>query len=1206
MPIRIVETRSAGSPAESHIFIGSTALRLLEAELQAYCQRTVRGRSFLIAGHRGAGKTTLVDAAIQRVANTFLSQRARQASASSTPDFVLRPLLVPLQGPNLLPPDAPDTNVKPATPDAANPPSAKSEPSSADAGTATAPPANKIAAPKDDAGSPPAEPQLGPTETALIQIILSLYRALANEFVEAYTNSIYRRIAPRPFVSFPPGRIGPSPIPVAELELAAQFELDLDEYPGKARLRDYWRRIGALEAGILFPQSTNRPAGSGYRELVALASACEAYQRICGHFTRKQESTSDAARESRAALELEAKGNVLLKPLAVLLTGGAVGAGLAASGAGSSLSAFAGAIAALASMVGVRYTGSRSRRQASNRSELFIPNLSVATLDRVLPVLIQRILRAGLAPIFLVDELDKVDLSVRINDMVKRLKKLVAEQAFFCFLTDRKYFEELSGRTADAPYPIEYTYYSHQLFVVYTHQDLHLYLNQVLQPTLIRTETPSTPDDPLPSSADTPSPSTPTSAAPSAQASAPPSPATQPVVDEDTIDAQILPYLILHASQMHTIDVRRQLLALRNENGEVSYRPGEIRGHPRFRYALLIQLAIETALESPDMTSELELRPAFLQIARDALYFISRRWPKCPDVLDLTDGEGRLCLEAYLRKRMETDVNLASAKQPPPGDPESIEVPSSDFLFGQVRALALAFTNVETVRKAASGRGVPQVVLDNLPKDPLLYEVDKNKYRWHCHPSGRNVDTVVAGPKAAVRLTPTPATWNNEVGIIEEFELGLSERLKGLTPPILSNQLGILPTTPAWAATEQACRRLRASESANADYADRDTDIACVREYTVNLRQNAKAFSQALISSKLLSSGSNFPDDVTPLVILSELLRLRHVTAEAAREKLEQLFAELRDNGIASDDAPLAFELPHRDSISEWLRHIAGVANDPQRRFAPATEGADKLINEAWAYWRARLTVSTIAVRDPDLAVLYCALQLKGPGRYLNVDPSDISISGWSYTFLAGLNQKLSEPGEMPQPWLTALAATRLGFGPSVTRSTPLMARIKATRQDFPDNVVSSQAPGAAAIVFALSGTRTQTWTPQPAFPTLHLPAYYLQVYSGSNWSAIISELRQLNFSILALDGEDFSSSVSSESASETQTPPLSPLEDYPYLNAPISGLGFTLHDTIPVIVADPTAKRNWPPNFRPIAPENPEELFRATQSLRENSPTRA
>ncbi|MDB5846580.1 MAG: hypothetical protein JWP29_332 [Rhodoferax sp.] len=44
----------------------SQGSRVLEQEMQRYCAGQVRGRSFLISGHRGSGKTTMVDSAVLR------------------------------------------------------------------------------------------------------------------------------------------------------------------------------------------------------------------------------------------------------------------------------------------------------------------------------------------------------------------------------------------------------------------------------------------------------------------------------------------------------------------------------------------------------------------------------------------------------------------------------------------------------------------------------------------------------------------------------------------------------------------------------------------------------------------------------------------------------------------------------------------------------------------------------------------------------------------------------------------------------------------------------------------------------------------------------------------------------------------------------------------------------------------------------------
>ena len=69
----------------------SAAGRVLRLELTRYCRAEVNGRSFLIAGHRGAGKTTMVADALDKVLRS-----SRQAD-----DRLLRPLPIFLHGPSL-------------------------------------------------------------------------------------------------------------------------------------------------------------------------------------------------------------------------------------------------------------------------------------------------------------------------------------------------------------------------------------------------------------------------------------------------------------------------------------------------------------------------------------------------------------------------------------------------------------------------------------------------------------------------------------------------------------------------------------------------------------------------------------------------------------------------------------------------------------------------------------------------------------------------------------------------------------------------------------------------------------------------------------------------------------------------------------------------------------------------------------------------
>jgi hypothetical protein len=279
------------------------------------------------------------------------------------------------------------------------------------------------------------------------------------------------------------------------LELSAQMELELFECPMPARLRQFWDRLRLLDAGVLFQPlrnvqrggpafvaSTTRP-DQGMRELVALAGVCEAYCRVTGTFSGEERRSESASREARASFE--AAPSPLVAPAVSLLTGALVGVGSALANAPGTASAAAGVVAALASAMVFKFSGTRSSTRTVSRELNFMPDLSVRTLDRFVPLLVDRLVSAGLPPVFLVDELDKVeDLTPRMVELLGSLKKIFAETAFFCFVTNRKYFEELRQVSSDGAYPPSSTYFSDQLFIAHGHEDLHRYLRERVQPPL--------------------------------------------------------------------------------------------------------------------------------------------------------------------------------------------------------------------------------------------------------------------------------------------------------------------------------------------------------------------------------------------------------------------------------------------------------------------------------------------------------------------------------------------------------------------------------------------------------------------------------------------------------------------------------------------------------------------------------------------------
>ena len=90
-----LRVRSSADPmagiAVGGVLASCDAARLLVNELGRYCNSRILGRSVLVAGYRGAGKSTLVDNAIGQ-----LTSRSRQGLEPN-----LRPLPVQLLGPNV-------------------------------------------------------------------------------------------------------------------------------------------------------------------------------------------------------------------------------------------------------------------------------------------------------------------------------------------------------------------------------------------------------------------------------------------------------------------------------------------------------------------------------------------------------------------------------------------------------------------------------------------------------------------------------------------------------------------------------------------------------------------------------------------------------------------------------------------------------------------------------------------------------------------------------------------------------------------------------------------------------------------------------------------------------------------------------------------------------------------------------------------------
>lgn len=954
MSIRIVdspEPLSTASWTAECVLADSEASLLLSRELQLYCDRWSTGRSFLVAGHRGSGKTTLV-------LNSFLKVWKNDRYGTAW----LRPLLVQLHGPSLLTP--PEEISRPAA----------SRPREASAtGVEGAP--SKEERPKSE------------SQLALEQITLCVYQSLAREISFQFR----RRILDEP-VTFARRE---------RLELAAQLESELYECPEAARLRDFWARGGFLERGVLFPPGTHRHPDQGFRELVALSGACEAYRRIAGTLTQKDiQSVSGKAKEEASA-SLDTTGKDLLGPLTALLTGGLVGVGAFVANSGdAAVAALTGVVAALGASLVLKHSWSRSRERSGARESTFLFDTSVPTLERVLPSLIERFRGAGLAPIFVVDELDKIpDLSVRMGRMVPQLKKFVSENAFFCFLTDRGYFESWKQRGDDAAYPVEYTYFTHQLYVLFSSQGLHEYLNKVL---------------------------------------------VVPEESEDLADYPLLPYVLLHRSRMHPIDLRRELALMRDSNNTIKLPRGRVRSAPAFRVDLILQIAIEMVLADKDLAEQIECHPTFRRLAHDALYYLSRKWQKEED-LDLSDsGE----FHRYLRDRMGKE---AVGK--------GIQLPENDvtFLFSKVRRLAELVSDLRRSYPAALAhwkdriketQPLPGAVESALGLDfeptPVLEQVPGEKwlFRWCVDASGMPPE---GSPELeTLNLSHGPDVWEN-VEFIEE----LCQTLTSFGGPkgpwvdltLLASGLRILNTSPAWPEAERAIARLKNARQERRHHTDFMVDVACVRAFADMLRRSGSPLRDALFTGAVVGRASDGRNPGERLLrgldAVSRLYRFPDLQEKEVAECLETLARTLESELDLPSLSP-APPLNDRESLEAWagaVRHAMSLAEKVDLLKA-------RPLNErraaSWAAWSSRLlnappvpgSSAPRPISNPTLDDLICAAARVSPASLLQPNVGEMGLAAWSEVLLWALADAAPETPCYTPVWAAIPALLALGFSP--------------------------------------------------------------------------------------------------------------------------------------------------------------------------------
>jgi|SRR5271165_3069889 len=616
----------------------STNFDMAVGALSTYASGGVAGRSCLIAGARGSGKTTLIDRAFDDVRRKYQED--------------VKLVRVRLHGPSLFKPQRP--------------------------------------APTPDNPSP-AEDSLD--VHVLKELVKNLYQTAAEEVANSFQGyAHYRRKDGN--------------------ELAAQLRLTLDGAPSAATLRFFWERAGALPGGVLFPgrapavrtKDEQLPLDQGVSEIVALATAADAYRTCTGKYTQEQKNEQLAGEKAEAKTEISASGKELSKALIGLASGVAAGATAAALTQSKVTTALAGAITTVLSMVTLSYTRTRSRETTMKEEITFLPDTTASGLIHRVLLLLRRLRQAGLLPIFIIDELDKVpNLITPLTQLTSSLKFLFADEGFFCFLTDRTLFAsvgQLNRRQTNTPLK---TIFTNQMLIRYDTSAIHQYLQKVIR-------------------AD--------------------GRATDDIKTGLEADREAFRYIMICRSRMLPFELSRDLASLSGTDTRLNLAfeaPRKTLGH---QCHLAIQLAIELVLTDKYVADRISRDESFAQTIYDALYYPVNLWYADERTVD--------CSHASLKGKISEIV----------GEDLVLEATDEDFIHTQVKAVMEFLSNLpdleEQLREAFRTKrlGVPNKLLgpliDAIPNKllgPLLDAIPKeitllkrigetDQYQWQYNRSG--------------------------------------------------------------------------------------------------------------------------------------------------------------------------------------------------------------------------------------------------------------------------------------------------------------------------------------------------------------------------------------------------------------------------------------------------------------------------------------
>ncbi|MFZ5479051.1 MAG: ATP-binding protein [Myxococcota bacterium] len=625
--------------------------------LERYVDGAVAGRSFLIAGHRGAGKTTLVLNALQQLVSD------RRTAQPPRP----RPLVVRIPAPRLL-------QIAEALVPAAPP-----RGDGADSGQ-----------PREEDAAGRAKSKTDATELVIDGLTVGLFHAVSEEVLDAF------RRRSRQLHGHPRAEAD---------ELTARLRADLSAAPDLGELRDVWERACALDRGVLECGAAEPGASRGIEEISAIWTALQAYQRVIGKTKNKRGGFDEAGQKDELKIkkspapEEASRSSVpsgIADAVAALATGAAA-AGVLWEPLGHGIAVATGALLGVGALKTLEWSSSATRERSRKREFEFEEDTGPHSVARLLPRLVHQLRTLGLAPVFVIDELDKVQgLRNRFQGLLGDLKQFISEESFSCFLVDREYYEHVEGRLDGESFPVEHTWFTDRLYVQYRASELRHWLGTVI---------------------------------------------LEPQNSELKADRDVWLWAVLHRSRLHTFSLRRELTRLTDGRGGFAH--GVVARDRPHTHEALIQLAIEHVLAQPRLARWLAADPYHAQLAVDALYLPSRLWAQEKVTFVVSpESIGRHMRERLIRSRLAEDQGIVDFK-----------TDDLQLLAEAVGELAGLLCDPPALREALkASRANEESAWDRLPaairgtvcelEDAPLRAIGETEFRWRWDAFGSGLPAV--------------------------------------------------------------------------------------------------------------------------------------------------------------------------------------------------------------------------------------------------------------------------------------------------------------------------------------------------------------------------------------------------------------------------------------------------------------------------------